>query len=77
MSTIPIQQLDALMNIDNVYGMDEIIGDPIHALQPQETPISPPQSSTSQKWKLIGLLLLTILFVVLFAKTSFSTHFIK
>lgn len=64
-SGIPMQQLDALMNIDNVYGMDEIIGDPIHAIEPQETPQS--QSTTS----LLGMSGLVLLFVILFLIFAF------
>ncbi len=60
--TLPIYQLEAVMNLDNVYGMDEIIGDPIHAFGSQ-----PPQKQ-SFNWMWLLLLLLVPLVVFLIFK---------
>lgn len=67
--TLPIYQLEAVMNLDNVYGMDEIIGDPIHAFgpQPQQQPEPQPQKQ-SFNWMWLLLLLLVPLVVFLIYK---------
>lgn len=70
-SSIPMQQLDALMNIDNVYGMDEIIGDPIHAINEDGNKYSTSSSSSSSLWGVGGLI---VLFVVLFIMFAFFKH---
>lgn len=61
--TLPIYQLEAVMNTDNVYGLDELIGDPIHALEPQTQPPAKNQSFNFT-WLLILPLILLIVFII-------------
>lgn len=63
--TLPIYQLEAVMNLDNVYGMDEIIGDPIHAFAPEEQP----KKSFNWWWLLLFLVPLIILLIYKFVKS--------
>lgn len=59
--TLPIYQLEAVMNLDNVYGMDEIIGDPTHALVPQEE-----QSKKSFNWWWLFLILVPLIILIIY-----------
>lgn len=61
--TLPIYQLEAVMNLDNVYGMDEIIGDPIHAFGPQSEP-EPKKQSFNWMWLLLLLLVPLVVFLI-------------
>lgn len=63
--TLPIYQLEAVMNLDNVYGMDEIIGDPIHAFGPQ--PETQPQKQ-SFNWMWLLLLLIPLVVFLIYKK---------
>ena len=63
--TLPIYQLEAVMNLDNVYGMDEIIGDPIHAIE--GTP--EPTKRSFNWWWLLSLLIFPII-IFLYLKGS-------
>jgi len=63
--TLPIYQLEAVMNLDNVYGMDEIIGDPIHAFGPQ-----PPPKKTFNWWWLLLLLCIPLVIFLIYRVTK-------
>lgn len=65
--TLPTYQLEAVMNLDNVYGMDEIIGDPIHAFEPQ-----PQKSTNSYTW--LWWLLLLLIPLIIFLIYKFKRH---
>lgn len=62
--TLPIYQLEAVMNLDNVYGMDEIIGDPIHAFGPQQPESQPQKQSFNWMWLLLLLLVPLVVFLI-------------
>jgi hypothetical protein len=62
--TLPIYQLEAVMNLDNVYGMDEIIGDPIHAFGPPEQEQQPSKQSFNWMWLLLLLLVPLVVFLI-------------
>jgi hypothetical protein len=58
--TLPVYQLEAVMNLDNVYGMDEIIGDPIHAFGSQESP----KKTFNWLWLLLLLVIPLVIFLI-------------
>lgn len=70
-ATLPQYQLDDVMNIDNVYGMDDIIGDPIGALVDTHEP--PSSGSNNYTW----WLWLILVFVILIIGFFFVIHFKK
>lgn len=59
--TLPIYQLEAVMNLDNVYGMDEIIGDPIHAFNVET---EQPKQQFNWLWLLLLLLIPLVIFII-------------
>jgi hypothetical protein len=76
MFQLPQYQLDDMMTIDNVYGMDDIIGDPIGALidtdVPTTTPAPPPSSSGSHNywwlWLILVFVIIGFFFIIHFKK---------
>lgn len=60
--TLPIYQLEAVMNLDNVYGMDEIIGDPIHVLGGTEET----QKNTFNWWWILLLFIPILIFFLIY-----------
>jgi hypothetical protein len=66
-----------MMTIDNVYGMDDIIGDPIGALQ-EPTEVSPtPTPQTSRSHDYTWWLWLILVFVIITLGFFFIIHFKK